>query len=125
MLGLAADGRREVTVVADQRGCPTWTGHLGPALVGLAGAAAAGVLHVAGGGEATWNELAREVFALAGLDVEVLASTTDELRRPAPRPLFSVLTSERADAPRLPHWSEGVAGHLAARGSLREVETRA
>jgi dTDP-4-dehydrorhamnose reductase len=35
--------------------------------------------------------------------------------RPAPRPAFSVLASERADAPRLPDWREGLAAYLAAR----------
>ena len=115
MLRLAGEGRREMRVVDDQTGCPTWTGNLAPALLEIVRARSGGILHVAGGGSCTWNELAREVFAQAGLEIEVLPQTTAELGRPAPRPAFSVLRSERADAPRLPDWREGVRGHLAER----------
>ena len=41
-------------------------------------------------------------------------STAAELGRPAPRPAYSVLGSERDDVPRLPAWQEGLAAHLAA-----------
>ena len=50
--------RDEVTVVDDQLGCPTYTGHLAPALVAIAERRLPGVLHVAGGGSCTWWELA-------------------------------------------------------------------
>jgi dTDP-4-dehydrorhamnose reductase len=118
MLSLAAEGRDQLSVVTDQRGCPTWTGHLAPALLRVAAEGLGGVVHVAGGGEATWNELAREVFEQAGLAVQVLPATSAEQRRPAPRPAYSVLDSEREDAPRLAPWTEGVRGHLAARAPL-------
>lgn len=116
MLRLAAD-RDEVTVVDDQVGCPTWTGHLAPALVELAARRAAGVWHVAGGGECSWYELAIEVFAQAGEPCRVKRGSSADLRRPAPRPASSVLRSERSDAPVLAPWREGVAGYLAARAT--------
>jgi dTDP-4-dehydrorhamnose reductase len=99
--------RDEVSVVADQRGCPTFVGHLAAAtreLVELPG----GVWHVAAQGVATWAEFAEAIFEEAGLDCRVVPITTDELGRPAPRPAYSVLRSEREGAPTLPHWREGL-----------------
>jgi len=114
MLGLADQGRDEVRVVTDQVGCPTWTGHLAAALLAIALHRMTGIVHAAGDGQCTWNELAREVFAVAGRDVRVLPSTTADTARPAPRPAYSVLRSDRHDAPRLPDWREGVRAHLSA-----------
>lgn len=114
MLALAAT-RDEVSVVADQVGCPTWTGHLAPALVEIAERRLAGLHHVAGGGSCSWYELAIEVFHAAGLACRVLPTTTEALPRPAPRPRFSVLASERPDALALPAWALGVSAHLAER----------
>jgi dTDP-4-dehydrorhamnose reductase len=111
MLALGA-ARDEVSVVADQRGCPTWTGHLAPALVEIAERRAAGIHHLCGGGECTWYELAVEVFHLAGVVCRVRPTTTADFARRAPRPPYSVLGSERADAITLPGWQDGVAAHL-------------
>ncbi len=51
--------RPELKVVADQVGCPTFTGHLAEALVALAAQRTPGILHVAGGGQCSWYEFAR------------------------------------------------------------------
>jgi dTDP-4-dehydrorhamnose reductase len=115
MLGLGAE-REEVSVVTDQIGCPTWTGHLAPALVELAERPReSGIHHIAGGGSCSWNELAIEVFDAAAIDCRVLPTTTAELTRPAPRPAYSVLGSERADPLLLPPWQEGVREYLKTR----------
>ena len=66
-----------------------------------------GIVHMAGAGECTWCDLAREVVELAGLDVAVAPITTSEAGRAAARPAYSALRSER-DVPSLPHWLEGV-----------------
>ena len=116
MLELGAE-RDEVTVVDDQIGCPTATAHLAPALLALArDADAQGIFHVAGGGQCTWHELAVETFRQAGIACRVLPCTTAEMPRPAPRPAFSALASERDDAPLLPPWQEGLTTYLAQRG---------
>jgi dTDP-4-dehydrorhamnose reductase len=99
--------RPEVSVVDDQRGCPTFVGHLAAAVRELV-ERPPGVWHLAAEGECTWAELAEAIFEEAGLDCRVRRITTDELGRPAPRPAYSVLRSERPDAPRLPHWREGL-----------------
>ena len=70
ILRLAGE-RDELNVVADQVGCPTYTGHLARALVGLAADAPLGVLHVACAGNCSWFEFAREIVASGGLQCEV------------------------------------------------------
>jgi len=111
MLRLGAE-RDVVRVVADQRGCPTYVGHLADAtraIVELPG----GVWHVAAEGECTWAEFAAAIFEDAGLGCRVVPISTEEYGAPAPRPAYSVLRSAREDVPRLPHWREGLRECLA------------
>lgn len=114
MLRLGSE-RDEVTVVSDQVGSPTYTGHLAGALVDLLETERYGTHHVAGAGECSWHELATETFRRAGIDCRVREGATAELSRPAARPAYSALASERADTPRLPPWEEGLAAFLAER----------
>ena len=111
MLRLAGE-RDEVSVVADQLGSPTYVGHLAEATRELLDLPF-GIWHVAAEGECTWAEFARAIFEEVGLDCRVREITTEELGRPAPRPAYSVLRSERDGAPRLPHWREGLRACLA------------
>jgi dTDP-4-dehydrorhamnose reductase len=111
MLALGRD-RDEVSVVDDQRGCPTYVGHLAAAVHEIV-EGPFGVWHVAADGECTWADFAEAIFEEAGLDCTVRRITTAELGRPAPRPAYSVLRSERPDAPRLPHWRDGLRDCLA------------
>jgi dTDP-4-dehydrorhamnose reductase len=111
MLRLAAE-RDSVAVVTDQIGSPTWTGHLSPALLELAESEATGVFHTAGDGRCSWHALTVELFAQAGIATPVHETTSEEFVRPAPRPAWSVLGTERPETPRLPAWQSGVAGYL-------------
>jgi dTDP-4-dehydrorhamnose reductase len=106
MLRLGAE-RDEVSVVDDQRGCPTYVGHLAGATRTLL-ELPRGVWHLAADGDCTWAEFAEAIFEEAGLDCRVRRITTAELGRPAPRPAYSVLRSERPGAPVLPHWRDGL-----------------
>jgi dTDP-4-dehydrorhamnose reductase len=110
MLRLGAE-REEVTVVDDQVGSPTYVGHLAEATKAVIDLPR-GIWHVAASGECTWAEFARAIFDQAGLDCRVVPLTTAELGRPAPRPAYSVLRSEKG-APELPHWREGLSECLA------------
>jgi dTDP-4-dehydrorhamnose reductase len=114
MLRLGAE-RDAVSVVTDQVGCPTFTGHLAGALVALAEAGPRAVVHLAGAGSCSWHDFAVEIFRQAGVDCRVDAATTTDMARPAPRPAYSVMASERPEAPRLPDWREGLAAYLAER----------
>jgi dTDP-4-dehydrorhamnose reductase len=115
MLRLAERG--EVSVVTDQVGCPTFTGHLAEKLLDLAAHRRGGILHAAASGHCSWFEFARAIFVEAGLDVQVEPTTSEAYVRPAPRPAWSVLASERDDEP-LPPWQDGLVAFLAARGAL-------
>jgi dTDP-4-dehydrorhamnose reductase len=98
--------RNEVAVVDDQRGCPTYVGHLAEATRELL-ELPRGVYHVAADGDCTWAEFAEAIFEDAGLDCRVRRITTEDFGAPAPRPAYSVLRSEKG-GPRLPHWREGL-----------------
>jgi dTDP-4-dehydrorhamnose reductase len=106
MLRLGAE-RDEVSVVDDQRGSPTYVGHLAAAtreLVELPH----GLYHAAAEGDCTWADFAEAIFEDAELDCRVRRISTAELGRPAARPAYSVLRSEKPETPRLPHWREGL-----------------
>jgi dTDP-4-dehydrorhamnose reductase len=118
MLGLAGE-HDELKVVADQVGCPTYAGHLASVLVKLAEGDAYGIHHAAGAGQCSWFEFATEIFRRAEVDVRLVACTTDEFPRPARRPAYSVLGTERPDAVRLPSWRDGLAAYLAERAPAR------
>jgi dTDP-4-dehydrorhamnose reductase len=117
MLRLAGE-RESVGVVSDQVGCPTWTGHLAPALLGLLERQVAGLVHLAGTGHVSWNGYAKEIFRQAELPCRVDEITTAQMPRPAPRPAWSALESEREDVLPLPPWQDGLAGYLAARAGI-------
>lgn len=114
MLRLAGE-RDEVTVVDDQIGCPTYTGHLAAALVEVAEHRTAGILHVVGQGRCSWFDLAVAAFERTGLDCRVQRGSSADLGRPAPRPAFSVLGATRPETPVLPPWEQGLDDYLAAR----------
>jgi len=121
MLRLAAE-RDTVSVVTDQLGQPSWTLDLARTIVRLLEAdAPAGVYHGTNAGQASWFELARAVFELAGLDPErVLPTDSASFVRPAPRPAYSVLGHEawgRAGLPAPRPWREALA-EAAAEGAL-------
>jgi dTDP-4-dehydrorhamnose reductase len=120
MLRLAAE-RDEVSVVTDQVGSPTFAGHLAPALVDMAERSDTGLFHGAGAGSCSWYELTLEAYDAAGVACRVLPTTAERFARPAPRPAYSVLGSEREHPITLPPWQEGVRAHLAA---LEEAAAR-
>jgi dTDP-4-dehydrorhamnose reductase len=112
MLRLGAE-RDEVAVVDDQRGCPTYVGHLAAATRELVdGSAGFGIWHLAAGGDCTWADFAVAIFEEAGLACRVRRISSAEFGARAPRPALSILRSEKG-APDLPHWRDGLRACLA------------
>jgi dTDP-4-dehydrorhamnose reductase len=110
-----AEVQNEVLVVRDQATSPTYTWHLAYGIVRLIDGMEYGIHHMAAGGHCSWYEFAREIFEQAEVECKVLSGTTEMLGRPAPRPAFSALVSQREHAIRLPTWQDGLAGYLAQR----------
>jgi dTDP-4-dehydrorhamnose reductase len=113
MLRLGAE-REELAVVDDQVGCPTASSHLARATLELVERCAPGTYHLAGGGSTSWHGFAGAIMEDAGLGARVEPISSSELQRPAPRPACSILRTVHADAPRLPHWRDGLRDCLAS-----------
>ena len=120
MLRLATD-HGEVLVVRDQVGSPTYTWHLAYGIVRLIEGVEFGIHHMAAAGACSWYDFAREIFDQAKVECRVLSATTEMLGRPAPRPAYSALASQREHAIELPPWQDGLAGYLAQRSTEREA----
>jgi dTDP-4-dehydrorhamnose reductase len=97
ILNLAKE-KKEIEVVNDQTGSPTYTKDLARAIVQLIGAEREnsspgadlyGIWHITNSGQCSWYEFAREI--LQGPGVLVKPITSEKLKRQARRPKFSVL----------------------------------
>jgi dTDP-4-dehydrorhamnose reductase len=120
MLRLAST-QNEVLVVRDQVGSPTYTWHLAYGLVRLIEGVEFGIHHMAAAGTCSWYDFAREIFEQAKVECLVLSATTEMLGRPAPRPPYSALTSQREHAIELPPWRDGLAAYLSQRTAEQEA----
>jgi dTDP-4-dehydrorhamnose reductase len=120
MLRLGAD-HGEVLVVRDQVGSPTYTWHLAYGIVRLIEGIEFGIHHMAAAGACSWYDFAREIFEQAELECRVLSATTEMLGRPAPRPPYSALASQREHAIELPSWQDGLSAYLSQRSAEREA----
>jgi dTDP-4-dehydrorhamnose reductase len=122
-----ASGGRELRVVDDQTGCPTYAADLAVAIIQLLARGAAGCVHAVNAGSTTWCSFAREIVARLGADVEVVPVSTAEMPRPARRPRRSVLDTASLVAALgspLPPWQDALARYLGAGGSSREGARR-
>ncbi len=90
MLRLGTE-KKQLSVVDDQIGSPTWTVDLSKAIIALVDKGCRGLYHAANSGFCSWNEFAKAIFEETSLAVSVVPMTTEELNRPARRPLYSTL----------------------------------
>ena len=103
MLRAGAAERDAVQVVDDQVGSPTWTGpSRARAARACSSARCAGSCTSPGAGEVSWNGFATEIFRQAEVECCVEPASSAQMARPAPRPAWSALESERDDVLPLP-----------------------
>jgi dTDP-4-dehydrorhamnose reductase len=107
-----------LSVVDDQVGSPTYTVDLSKAISLLVQREARGVFHVANSNFCTWYDYAQRILALSGVrGVKVLPISSKELSRPAPRPSYSVLDTQklkREAGMTLRPWFEALKDYLSA-----------
>ncbi len=122
ILGLAEKAER-ITVVDDQVGSPTYTKDLSRAIWELIKVDARGIVHAAGAGKCSWHRFAREIARQRKLSTKVLPITSEELKRPAPRPTHSVLDTSRLTRVtgfRFPRWQDSLADFLTRLSSVSD-----
>ncbi|MEA2415752.1 MAG: dTDP-4-dehydrorhamnose reductase [Thermoanaerobaculia bacterium] len=113
-------GKNSLRVVNDQCGRPTYTPHLADAIIRLAQRAhddkdARGIVHYADDPQCTWFDFAS---AFVGDQVKVTPVSSDTFPRPAPRPAYSVLSTERYEritGVKPESWEEGLREYLQQR----------
>jgi dTDP-4-dehydrorhamnose reductase len=105
VLRLASNPDQGLAFVDDQRGQPTFTADLAPALHRLASDRRTGIHHVTNQGAVSWYEFVREILSASGDDpdrVRPIATADLDPPRPAPRPANSVLDNAAWRAAGLP-----------------------
>ena len=113
-----AQKQKQVSVVNDQRGCPTWTQHLSEAVVSLIESGRYGVYHATNSGPTTWFDYAREIFRLAETGTEVRPITSDQFPTAATRPKNSVLDPfplPEVMGKQMPTWQDALKQYLEQR----------
>jgi dTDP-4-dehydrorhamnose reductase len=115
-------GQREkqISMVNDQKGCPTWAYHLAQAVADLIETQRYGIYHITNSEPTTWFDFAREILRLSGKDIEVIPVTTDQFPRPARRPLNSVLDPfplHQVLGREMPSWREALEEYLERRNT--------
>ena len=86
-----AETNSELNVVNDQFGSPTSTVDLAKAIIDLMNTEHYGVYHGTCEGQCSWYDFAKKIFEIKNIDIKVNPVTSEEFKRPAPRPAYSVL----------------------------------
>ena len=88
---------KELKVVNDQVGCPTYAKDLAKAIKEIIDKKSEkyGIYHVTNKGEVSWYEFAKKIFEIKKIEIKVNPCTSEEFPRPAPRPHYSVLNNQK------------------------------
>ncbi|MDM8567336.1 dTDP-4-dehydrorhamnose reductase [Candidatus Halobeggiatoa sp. HSG11] len=117
-----AKERKELKVVSDQIGSPTWsriiataTAHilaqLNSPLYPLDIEGLSGIYHLTCNGQTNWYEFAKSIIAQYEQQPNILPITTDDYPAPAQRPMYSVLSNDKLAKTFgivLPNWDNGL-----------------
>ncbi|AYV73359.1 dTDP-4-dehydrorhamnose reductase [Bacillus sp. PK3-056] len=111
-----AETRKELNVVGDQYGSPTYTFDLAKLLLDMAETEKYGVYHASNEGFTTWADFAKEIFQVAGKAVKVNSITTEEYPTKAIRPKNSRMSKDKLEKngfTRLPAWQDALTRYIA------------
>jgi dTDP-4-dehydrorhamnose reductase len=120
MLRIAGEGK-PLKVVNDQFCTPSYTADVAETTASLIRLDQSGLFHVTNSGSCSWFEFAKAIFEQAGVAADLAPTTSDQFKRPAKRPPYSVLSAARlaaipaVKAPR--GWREGLGVYLVERQS--------
>ena len=112
--------RGELSVVDDERGCPTWTDSLARAAIDLVEKGRFGIYHVTNSEPTTWYDFAAEILRLSDIDIPLHRTSAAELGRPAPRPSNSLLDPRPLPevlGRDMPSWRQALAEYLRLRAA--------
>ena len=108
-------GNKELKIVSDQIGSPTFTYDLAPLICDMIETEKYGTYHATNEGECSWAEFAEHIFKVAGQNVLVHHITTEEYPTKAVRPKNSRLSKKSLDEAgfkRLPDWKDAVERYI-------------
>lgn len=108
-----ADTQKEIRVVCDQIGTPTYARDLANAISKVLQSHqwVSGIYHFTNEGAASWYDFAKAIFRIAGKNVKVTPIPTEDYPTPASRPFYSILDKSRIKATygvEIPHWEESL-----------------
>ena len=102
---------KEIRVVDDQVGSPTYTRDLANAAKELIQNYNYGTYHLTNSGTCTWFEFAKEILSLSNSMTKVIPINSKELNRPAKRPGCSILLNTKFKN-KLPFWDAALKRYL-------------
>jgi dTDP-4-dehydrorhamnose reductase len=108
--------RKEIKVVCDQVGSPTYTYDLAKLLCEMIQTEKYGIYHATNEGYCSWYEFACEIFKVAGMDdVKVIPIKSEEYLTKAVRPKYSKLSKDKLELKgfiRLPNWKDALKKYI-------------
>ena len=97
MLSLGDQGK-EIKVVGDQFGSPTYAPDLAAATLEIVeNKKPSGIYHRTNEGQCSWYEFAKEIFEVFEKDVDLESCSTEEYPTPAKRPEYSIMKSTKLE----------------------------